>query len=242
MKGKMKAREWPAYEPVWLNLDGDGLGLVRACWAAPFGEQLPWLVLADWLTEREDPREFLVRRLVRWERVAREVRKFTHRECQGWESPRLRDALDVSAEPKWRRVVLYLALAARHVPGKDGMPFHKSWASHPSWVMNRFSVFWSVGLVRAYRDDLTAMTRRQTVPDLPPVQDTAAWKAWNDENGIDATNRSLLHHLDWCGLTRVLHRHTLSAVNHVSGSLRRNWLCGLFNTLDRDRHPDPPDP
>ena len=116
------------FRPEWEGLQGDGVALAEACWAAQIGDHLPWLVLADWLDEQNDGRAQWVRQYVHWEQKA-QAGKFGRKTVCEWHVRQESFAEFMQTESGWRWVGLWNAIAARWCPdGYGGGPQVETWA------------------------------------------------------------------------------------------------------------------
>jgi hypothetical protein len=136
------------FVPEYGGLNGDGLNLAKACYAAPVGEHLPWLVLADWLAERDDGREWWVREFVRWEEIACTQNTFATKGVPTWDDRQASFAKHTTTESGWRWVGLCSGVSARWCPDGYGVgPQHETWSDVRVKSINTWSVMWACRLV-----------------------------------------------------------------------------------------------
>lgn len=134
------------FKPEWDGLHGDGVALAEGCWKAVIGDHLPWLVLADWLDERDDPRGQWVRQFVHWDQVA-QAGEFGSGEVIDWGNRQASFAEHTKTESGWRWVGLWNAIAARWCPDGYGVgPQWETWADERVRAVNVWCVLWSCRL------------------------------------------------------------------------------------------------
>jgi uncharacterized protein (TIGR02996 family) len=130
------------FRPEWEGLTGDGLALAEGCWSTQIGDHLPWLVLADWLDERDDERGQWVRQYVHWEQKA-QAGKFSRKQVCEWDDRQKSFAEFTKTESGWRWVGLWNAIAARWCPDGYGVgPQWETWADERVRTVNVWCVMW----------------------------------------------------------------------------------------------------
>jgi uncharacterized protein (TIGR02996 family) len=134
------------FRPEWADTDGELVALLEACHAADPDELTPQLVLADWLAERSDPREW-------WVRVACDL----WRACgtlkpdrRWWDHGAAKATLAPVCETAagWRLACLWGHLVAWHAPaGWGDMPMGRTWVDARVSAVSRSVYWWSLGFL-----------------------------------------------------------------------------------------------
>ena len=141
------------FRPEWEGLSGDGVPLAEGCFKAQIGDHLPWLVLADWLDERDDGRGVWVREFVRWEQFA-QAGEFGRNKGVAWDDRQASFATHTKTETGWRWVGLWNAIAARWCPDGYGVgPQWETWADERVRVTNVWCVMWACRLAAGSQAD-----------------------------------------------------------------------------------------
>lgn len=135
------------FAPAFRDTCPELLAMARACYEADPDEQTPWLMLADMLQERTDPREAWVRAgSAMWSASAGlEIGKRT------WDYNKTKTALgSVCQTGTGSRVAcLWGCLVAWHAPAGDdtGMVMGRTWVDERVRVVQRSLWLWALGFL-----------------------------------------------------------------------------------------------
>jgi len=141
------------FRPEWEGLHGDGVALAEGCFKAKVGDHLPWLVLADWLDERDDDRGQWVRQFVHWEQFA-QAGKFGRKKLIEWDDREKSFAEFTKNDSGWRWVGLWNAVAARWCPDGYGVGSQwETWVDELVLATNVWCVLWACRLVAGSQAD-----------------------------------------------------------------------------------------
>ena len=157
-----KGAETCDFKPEWSDTDPELLALLRSCYESDPDELTPQLVLADWLAERDDPREKWVRVAARlWGKCA-----VLEPGRKTWNYDKAKAALSPVCETVvgWRLACLWGCLVAYHCPSGYGEPMGRTWGDERVRVINRCVYWWALGF-------LTQMSKA----DAAWSQADAAW-------------------------------------------------------------------